>query len=115
MIDFNTVLNALLDQVIEQAASPLVKRIVELEEQVNTTQGFGSDEFAEAVRSVVTETNYESDEFAEAVRAIAKEEVENHEEEYDHDEFGPAMDGDEFRDQVSSIIRDATFRIEVDF
>lgn len=34
MIDFNTVLNTLLDQIIEQASMPLIKRIVDLEEQV---------------------------------------------------------------------------------
>ena len=109
MIDFNTVLNALLDQVIEQAASPLVKRIVELEEQVKNTQGFGSDEFAEAVRSVVTETNYESGEFAEAVRAIAKEEVEKHEEMVDHVDTGD----DKFRDAVSDIVCNMTFDVSV--
>jgi hypothetical protein len=107
MIDFNTVLNVLLDQVIEQAASPLVKRIVELEEQVKNTQGFGSDEFVEAVRRVLWTPNYESDEFAEAVRAIAKEEVEKHEEMVDHVDMGDYK----FRDAVKDVVCDMTFNV----
>ena len=109
MIDFNTVLNTLLDQIIEQASKPPLDRIEKLEEKLSEvmTSDLKSDAFHDAVLSVL---DVGSTKFSNAVGDIVNEKIGEHERAYDHDDFLTEIDASDVRDAV----RNLTFTVEVD-
>lgn len=108
MIDFNTVLNTLLDQIIEQASMPLIKRIVDLEEQVKKSMAIDleSDAFHDAVVDVL---DVSSTKFTQAVEMIVEEKIDSHERSWDHDGFLTEIDASDVRDAV----REMEFEVRV--
>lgn len=88
MIDFNTILNELFKKAVEEATKPLVERVEKLEEQLTSDK--------------------------QAIDDAVQEKLDQHLRDYDHDEFLTTLeDNDELRDEVTRLLRQADFSVEV--
>lgn len=101
MIDFNIVLNGLLDQVITLASKPLIERIEQLEAKLAEVQTPSPEALHDAVLEAMG-----TDKFDDLVRTIVDDKVDEHERRWDHDDF---MDHRGVRDAV----RDLEFTVSV--
>lgn len=92
MTDFNTLLNAAFDAAIEAKLQPL-------REQIQQTAGLSFVVVAQADGSLAL-----NDTLAGLVKEVAQEVLEEHTEEYDHDDF--VVEGD-LKSRVEDVIDDA--------